>query len=326
MARQDDLEKDVESSNLEKTLTFDADPSLNPRNFPLARKILILSVAVLLTTSSTCGTSLASGGAKATLRDFSLPEAYGWEVLPVSIYLGLVYRQHCTGTIERELWQKTGQSLDDNILHYLDDGLCTCTELGGLQCLQIVQWVLLCRRAGHSYFIELATVEIVLRPTSLSRICADLYSDDMRRGRALLWYNMATTLGSTFGPLISGFAVFGNWRLSYWIGIGYGGICFLGVLFLIPETNSRTILDKRAKKNRKTEGTDLRRQILGAALPFAAIPMYDALGVGWASSLLGFVAAIMSLIPFMFWMYGEKLLEKSSLVQELARIKEQESK
>lgn len=102
-------------------------------------------------------------------------------------------------------------------------------------------------------------MEIVLRPTSLSRICADLYSDDMRRGRALLWYNMATTLGSTLGPLISGFAVFDNWRLSYWIGLGYGGICFLGVLFLIPETNSRTILDKRAKKIRKTEEIDLPR-------------------------------------------------------------------
>lgn len=102
-------------------------------------------------------------------------------------------------------------------------------------------------------------MEIVLRPISLSRICADLYSDDMRRGRALLWYNMATTLGSTLGPLISGFAVFDNWRLSYWIGLGYGGICFLGVLFLIPETNSRTILDKRAKKIPKTEETDLPR-------------------------------------------------------------------
>jgi hypothetical protein len=36
------------------------------------------------------------------------------------------------------------------------------------------------------------------------------------------------------------------------------------------------------------------------------------------------VAAIMSIIPFLFWMYGEKLLEKSILAQELAREKERE--
>ncbi|THY79520.1 MFS general substrate transporter [Aureobasidium pullulans] len=61
MAGQIDVEKNVESKGLEKTLTFDDDPPLNPHNFSQARKILILSVAVLLTTSSTCGTSLASG-------------------------------------------------------------------------------------------------------------------------------------------------------------------------------------------------------------------------------------------------------------------------
>ncbi|THY79521.1 MFS general substrate transporter [Aureobasidium pullulans] len=348
-------------------------------------------------------------------------------------------------------------------------------------------------------------MEIVLRPISLSRICADLYSDDMRRGRALLWYNMATTLGSTLGPLISGFAVFDNWRLSYWIGLGYGGICFLGirkteetdlprgpheddtfiwqnlltkvlirpvrmlcreplvlgsclylafqysilyiylqsysiifqgitnlkVLFTIVDTDMSKLdiygfntgekglafipiavgtlsafpvniliehvyldacsqdlpwtkhhgarrlpaacisgplivtslfwsawtsrpsihwsssvlsgvlyglgytLNFNALLNYLVDGyasyassanaaSSLTRQIMGAALPFAAVPMYDALGVGWASSLLGFVAAIMSIIPFLFWMYGEKLLEKSILAQELAREKERE--
>ncbi|THY88853.1 MFS general substrate transporter [Aureobasidium pullulans] len=488
MAGQIDVEKNVESKGLEKTLTFDDDPSLNPHNFSQARKILILSVAVLLTTSSTCGTSLASGGAKATLRDFGLPETYGWEVLPVSIYLVGYFIGNTALAPLSENYGRRPVNLS-TIVFYM---------IWMMACALAPSW------AAFNVFRLLNGFFSAGAPATVSGICADLYSDDMRRGRALLWYNMATTLGSTLGPLISGFAVFDNWRLSYWIGLGYGGICFLGVLFLIPETNSRTILDKRAKRIRKTEGTDLprgpheddtfiwqdlltkvlirpvrmlcreplvlgsclylafqysilyiylqsysiifqdiygfntgekglafipiavgtlsafpvniliehvylnacsqdlpwtkhhgarrlpaacisgplivtslfwsawtsrpsihwsssvlsgvlyglgytlnfnallnylvdgyasyassanaasslTRQIMGAALPFAAVPMYDALGIGWASSLLGFVAAIMSIIPFLFWMYGEKLLETSILAQELAREKE----
>lgn len=65
--------------------------------------------------------------------------------------------------------------------------------------------------------------------------------------------------------------------------------------------------------------SSLTRQMMGAALPFAVTPMFRALGVDWAESLLGFVAAIFSLIPFGFWVYGERLLEKSKWAQELAK-------
>lgn len=63
------------------------------------------------------------------------------------------------------------------------------------------------------------------------------------------------------------------------------------------------------------------RQTLGAALPFAVVPMYRTLGVAWAGSLLGLVAIATSLIPVAFWIYGEKMLENSQWAQELARQK-----
>jgi len=47
--------------------------------------------------------------------------------------------------------------------------------------------------------------------------------------------------------------------------------------------------------------SSLTRQVIGAALPFTAVPMYRSLGIGWASSLLGFVAVGMSWIPFFFF-------------------------
>ena len=40
--------------------------------------------------------------------------------------------------------------------------------------------------------------------------------------------------------------------------------------------------------------------------------MYDALGVNWANTLLGYVALLMVPIPVIFWRYGAKIRTRSS--------------
>lgn len=64
------------------------------------------------------------------------------------------------------------------------------------------------------------------------------------------------------------------------------------------------------------------RSIAGAVLPFAAKPMYDKLGVAWASSLLGFCSLLMSLIPFVFLLYGDKIRSRSKFCLYLKELKE----
>ena len=68
------------------------------------------------------------------------------------------------------------------------------------------------------------------------------------------------------------------------------------------------------------------RSALGFALPFAAKPMYDKLGVAWACSLLGFVSLGMCAIPFAFIKWGDYIRAHSKFCQELkeAGIKEEE--
>lgn len=39
--------------------------------------------------------------------------------------------------------------------------------------------------------------------------------------------------------------------------------------------------------------------------------MFDALGVNWAGTLLGFVALILVPIPVVFWRYGAKIRARS---------------
>lgn len=49
------------------------------------------------------------------------------------------------------------------------------------------------------------------------------------------------------------------------------------------------------------------RSLVGALLPLAGNSMYDALGVGWGTSLLGFIAVAFIPVPIIFWKFGERI-------------------
>jgi len=55
----------------------------------------------------------------------------------------------------------------------------------------------------------------------------------------------------------------------------------------------------------------LLRYTLAAVFPLFALKMYGKLGVGWATSLLGFVTILLAPIPWIFWNYGERLRRRS---------------
>ena len=68
------------------------------------------------------------------------------------------------------------------------------------------------------------------------------------------------------------------------------------------------------------------RSLAGAVLPFAATPLYDNLGVAWASSLLGFLSLGMCVIPFVFLWKGDVIRQGSSFCIYLKERKEKELK
>lgn len=53
------------------------------------------------------------------------------------------------------------------------------------------------------------------------------------------------------------------------------------------------------------------RYVLSAAFPLFVMQMYESLGVGWATTLLGFVTVVMAPIPWCFWKFGETLRRRS---------------
>lgn len=67
------------------------------------------------------------------------------------------------------------------------------------------------------------------------------------------------------------------------------------------------------------------RSIFGAVLPLAAKPMFNNLGVHWACSLLAFLSLGLSIIPFAFIRYGDRIRKNSKFCQQLRQMKEQDA-
>ncbi|KAM0268907.1 hypothetical protein ACHAQH_009868 [Verticillium albo-atrum] len=54
------------------------------------------------------------------------------------------------------------------------------------------------------------------------------------------------------------------------------------------------------------------RSLAGALLPLGGLEMYNALGLGWGNSLLGFLSAAMIPLPLVFFVFGARLRAKSN--------------
>ncbi|KAJ6093057.1 hypothetical protein N7486_008346 [Penicillium sp. IBT 16267x] len=64
-------------------------------------------------------------------------------------------------------------------------------------------------------------------------------------------------------------------------------------------------------------GNSVVRSILGAVLPLAGTSMYNSLGPNWAGTLLGLLEVVIVPIPFVFYKYGHKIREKSTMITRM---------
>lgn len=64
-------------------------------------------------------------------------------------------------------------------------------------------------------------------------------------------------------------------------------------------------------------GNALMRSILGGTLPLAGPAMYRAMGPNWAATLLGLLEVLIIPIPFLFYKYGGRIREKSTMIREM---------
>ena len=65
-------------------------------------------------------------------------------------------------------------------------------------------------------------------------------------------------------------------------------------------------------------GNAVLRSVMGATLPLAGPSLYATLGANWAGTLLGLLEMICIPIPFIFYKYGHKIREKSTLIRQMS--------
>ncbi|KAJ3549677.1 hypothetical protein NM208_g378 [Fusarium decemcellulare] len=110
-----------------------------------------------------------------------------------------------------------------------------------------------------------------------------------------------------------GFFVYG-WTADYkthWIApiiglaiIGIGNLlCFMAICVYLVDAYEMYAASALAANT-------IMRSVAGATLPLCGLRMYDALGLGWGNSMLGFIAVALIPIPFLILRYGEKLRKK----------------
>lgn len=60
-------------------------------------------------------------------------------------------------------------------------------------------------------------------------------------------------------------------------------------------------------------GNTFLRSLCGAGFPLFSLYMFDGMGIQWASTLLGCVAAVLVPIPVIFYIYGHRIRAKSKI-------------
>jgi hypothetical protein len=111
-----------------------------------------------------------------------------------------------------------------------------------------------------------------------------------------------------------------HWVVPFLSGIPFGmGYLLIFMAMLNYLTDAYETLSASAQS-----AASCTRSILGAVIPLAAKPMFDRLGVAWACSLIAFLSLVVSIIPFAFIRYGDRIRANSKFCQELKRLKEVE--
>ncbi|KAH6609772.1 major facilitator superfamily domain [Trichoderma cornu-damae] len=125
---------------------------------------------------------------------------------------------------------------------------------------------------------------------------------------------MSALVGSVLLPIclfIVGWAV--HFQVHWIVPIIFQGLVMLSSLLVYAGANLFMLDAYGPLYGASASGSMMfSRYLLSAAFPLFALQMYERLGAGWATSVLGFVTMVMAPIPWFFRAYGEKLRARSN--------------
>jgi len=100
---------------------------------------------------------------------------------------------------------------------------------------------------------------------------------------------------------------------QHWILPNIGAVFFAAGNIMVFQSCQTYVIDAYQRfAASAVASTTVLRSLCGFGFPLFAPAMYNALGYGWGNSVLGFIALALGVpAPFLLWIYGERLRNKS---------------
>ncbi|TFL06776.1 major facilitator superfamily domain-containing protein [Pterulicium gracile] len=234
-------------------VTLDLDDPARPQNWSRVKRWYLTGVAGSLVLNATFASSAPSGILLDLIAEFGMARLVG--VLTISLFVA----GYCVGPL---LWGPLSEQYGRRPIFLIAFGVYACFQIGGALARSTAQ-VLVFRFLGGTF----AAAPL----TNSGALISDLW-DARTRGKALALFTLAPFAGPALGPTVAGYInVSGtSWRWVFWILSIFAGVCFLMIVFTVPETYVPVLLVHKAKRLRKETGdpryfAPMEREKLGAA-------------------------------------------------------------
>ncbi|KAJ3829780.1 major facilitator superfamily domain-containing protein [Lentinula raphanica] len=229
------------------TLGFDIGDPKNPKarerltdrqNWSKARRWYLTILGGMLVLNATFSSSAPSGIAEALVDEFKLSE----EV--VTLTISLFVAGYCVGPL---LWGPLSEEFGRRPVFIVSFFIYTMFQIG---------MALAKNTASLLVFRFLGGLFAASPLTNSGAIISDIW-DAKIRGKALAIFTVAPFAGPALGPTVAGFIYVSgtSWRWLFWVLTIFAGVCWILIIFTLPETYAPIILVHKAQQRRKEGDT-----------------------------------------------------------------------
>lgn len=267
---------------------YGPDDPENPKNWSLARKLLVTISICFLTFSVYGGSSIITPSIPGVMQEFNVSQTKG--VLTLSVFvMGYAVGPLLLGPPSDipSIGRSTPYWTSMLALVLFNVGAAKTNSYGTLITMRLL--------SGMAGSPALATGGATL---------GDVW-ENLALPKAISIWAIGAVAGPVLAPVIAGWAAMNvDWRLPYWLFVAMSGIGLVITLVMLPETLPANILYRRAKRLRKLTGDDRLRsqgelnQAAMKPLDFAIDAFYMPIRISlepivlYSSVLLGLVYAI----------------------------------
>ncbi|KAA1468798.1 MFS general substrate transporter [Dentipellis sp. KUC8613] len=230
---------DLEDPDNDETILveFSENDPLNPMTWSGLYRWYVTMVGGVLVLNATFASSAPSGVIPQMMEQFGM----GTEVATLTI--SLFTAGYCIGPI---LWGPLSEQFGRRPIFIVTFFVYTGFQVGCALSKNTAS-ILVFRFLGGAF----AAAPL----TNSGALLGDIW-DARTRGRAMVIFAVTPFAGPALGPTVAGWIATAGvtWRWLFWVLTIFAGVCFLAILFTLPETYAPTILASKARKLRNDTG------------------------------------------------------------------------